>query len=187
MIFNKVYRKLPEYINKLSSLLRIVHLTLQYPSLRIKIGSNTYIGKNCKIVCVDGGKMILENVYINYGCFIYCEQGATLTIKNSYIGMNSVIVAVNSIDIENNCEIAEMVVIRDQNHKHDLSDTPIAKQGLDAASIVIGSNVWVGAKATILKGVRIGKNSIVGANAVVTKSYPEQSIIAGVPAKKINK
>jgi acetyltransferase-like isoleucine patch superfamily enzyme len=183
MIFNKIYRKNLEYFHKIGSILRHIQLKLKYPDLKIIFGKNSFIGKNCSIICVDGGKMILKNAHINNGCHIFCGQNAELIIDSSFIGMNSVIVAKEKIIINKHCEIAEMTVIRDQNHKHDHSDTPIAQQGMVSSPIIIGSNVWIGAKATILQGVNVGKNSIIGANAVVTKSIPEKSTAVGVPAK----
>jgi acetyltransferase-like isoleucine patch superfamily enzyme len=52
---------------------------------------------------------------------------------------------------------------------------------------VIEDNVWIGESVVILPGVTIGKNSIIGANAVVTKSIPENSIAGGNPARIIKK
>ncbi len=183
MILNKLYRKIIEYLDILRSKFVIFNLRIKYPY--IQITGKTYIGKNCKIVCVDKGKMLLHNAHINYGCFIYCGENAELTIESSYIGMNSVVAATKKIHIYPHCEIAEMVTIRDQNHQHNRSDTPISQQGITSAPIIINSNVWIGAKATVLKGVTIGKNSIIGANAVVTKNIPEKSVAVGVPAQVI--
>ena len=53
------------------------------------------------------------------------------------------------------------------------------------AAVVIEDDVWTGANVTILKGVTIGRGSVVAAGAVVTKSCPPYSIIAGVPAKVV--
>jgi len=180
----KLYRKAFDIKSKVDSKFRILHLKLKYPSLIIK--GNTFIGKNCDIVCVDGGKMILNNAHINYGTYLHCEKNAALIIDSSYIGMNSVIVSLTNIHIKPNCEIAEMVVIRDQNHRHDLSTTPISQQGHETDLIIINENVWIGAKSTILKGVVIGENSIIGAHSLVNKSFPSNSKLIGIPAKKIN-
>lgn len=62
-------------------------------------------------------------------------------------------------------------------HSHDKSITPIK----------IGKNCWLGANSVILPGVELGDNVIVGAGAVVTKSFPEKVILGGVPAKIIGK
>lgn len=67
--------------------------------------------------------------------------------------------------------------IYDCNEKRQENDLPI----------VIEDGVWCGANVTILKGVTIGKDSIVAAGAVVTKSFPPYSIIGGVPAKLLKK
>ena len=54
-------------------------------------------------------------------------------------------------------------------------------------AVVIGKNVWIGDKVSILSGVTIGDNAVIGANSVVTKSVPEGCIVAGVPARVIKK
>lgn len=182
-MFFRIYRKITEKADKIRSSLRILNLKIKYPG--IKISGNSYIGKNCIIICVDGGNMELRNAHINYGSFVFCAKGAQLFIDSTYIGMNSVVVAVNKIHIKQHCEIAEMVVIRDQDHQHNLSNIPIKEQGFNSKPIIINENVWIGAKATILKGVEIAENSVVGANAVVTKSITKPSVVAGVPAREI--
>lgn len=184
-MFFRMYRKIVEKLDKVLSSLRILNLKIKYPG--IKISGNTYIGKNCQIVCVDGGNMELRNAHVNYGSFVFCAKGAQLVIDSTYIEMNSVVVAVNKIHIKQHCEIAEMVVIRDQDHQHNLSEIPIKQQGFISKPIIINENVWIGAKATILKGVEISANSVVGANAVVTKSIVKPSVVAGIPAKEIIK
>ena len=92
----------------------------------------------------------------------------------------------DSLNIRKNVEIAEMVVIRDQDHKFDFSDTPISRQGFHHKPIVIGNNTWIGAKASILKGSIIGNNCLVGAHSLTRESlYPDGSLIVGTPARVI--
>ena len=90
-----------------------------------------------------------------------------------------------SLIIGDDALLAEMVSIRDHDHRFDALDTPIREQGMICAPIVIGRNVWIGAKVSVVKGVTIGDNAIIGANAVVTRDIPANAIAAGVPARVI--
>ncbi|HAX1042357.1 TPA: sugar O-acetyltransferase, partial [Enterococcus faecium] len=65
------------------------------------------------------------------------------------------------------------------NHLTD----PKERRGLLVKPIHIKKNAWIGAGATILPGVTIGENAIVAANATVTKDVPDNTIVAGIPAK----
>ena len=78
------------------------------------------------------------------------------------------------------------VVIYGRDHIFARTDIPMMDQGMSPfAPIVIEDDVWVGAAAIILKGIRIGKGAIVTAGAVVTDDVPHHSIVGGVPARVI--
>lgn len=78
------------------------------------------------------------------------------------------------------------VVMLTAGHRHDRLDVPMGMQGGDEISpIVIEDDVWIGQRVIILPGVTIGHGSIIGAGAVVTKSFPPYSVIGGNPAKLI--
>ncbi len=62
---------------------------------------------------------------------------------------------------------------------------PYRMAGMRSAPICIGNNVWVGAKATVTRGVSIGDNAVIGANSVVTENIPSNAIVAGCPARVI--
>ena len=100
-------------------------------------------------------------------------------------GHHCTLAALDSLRIGEDCLLAEMVSIRDHDHRFDDLEIPIREQGAVSAPVVLGKNVWLGAKVTVLKGVTIGDNAIVGAGAVVTKDIPENAICAGVPARVI--
>lgn len=185
MLVNKVYRKVFDLKDEILSKVRIIHLKLKYPN--INICKKTYIGRGCVILCMDDSTLELNNVHVSNYSKISSNHGATVKITNGYIGPFVSIVARKEIIIESNFSIAEMVVIRDQNHNFNFSDTPISEQGFNSSPIHIKDNVWIGAKATILKGVTIEKNSIIGAHAVINKSVNESTITVGVPGKTIIK
>lgn len=182
MILSKIYRKSFEILSKIASFSRIIHIRLKYPSVKINFGS--FISPNCQIACANDSKIILENAYLAPGVIINADMGGEVNIRNSYIGFYSVIIAIDSIMIEDYCEIAEMVVIRDQNHNFGQGKL-LRNSGLSSSPIKIEKNVWIGAKASILKGVTLGGDSVIGANSVVTKSVPSRTVFAGIPAKLI--
>jgi acetyltransferase-like isoleucine patch superfamily enzyme len=64
-------------------------------------------------------------------------------------------------------------------------ERPIRVQGIYMRDVEVGSNVWIGYGACILRGVRVGDNAIVGANSVVTKDVPANAVVAGSPARII--
>ena len=73
-----------------------------------------------------------------------------------------------------------------RNHRSDRVDVPMMQQGFEEERpVVIGDDVWIGDRVTILPGVHIGRGCIIGAGAVVTKDIPEYTVAAGVPARVI--
>ena len=182
-LVNKIYRKIIDFKSSFFSFCRIIHYRLKYPALDIDL--NSTISKNCDFVCVDKSKMVIRKTHFGPGAFIVTGTGGTLIINDSYIGPNCVIVAKEFIEIGKYCSIAEMVVIRDQDHKY--GENLIRNSGEVTGRITIGENVWIGAKATLLKNISIGCNSVIGANSLVNKSFPTGSVIAGVPAREIKR
>jgi len=106
--------------------------------------------------------------------------------------------------IGNNCEINENVYIQSaiigdyvliaQNvsilsvtHKFNDRDLPIIEQGFSTVQpVLIEDDVWIGRNVTIMPGLRLGKGSIIGTGAVVTKDVPPYKIMGGIPARIIN-
>jgi len=112
-----------------------------------------------------------------------------LVIKDN-VGISSVaVVCHNSITIGNNVLIGGNTVIYDTDfHSMDYLErtgTPEILSNVKTAPVFIDDNAFIGAHSIILKGVTIGKNSIIGAGSLVSKSIPPNEIWAGNPAKKI--
>ncbi len=78
------------------------------------------------------------------------------------------------------------VMIITRNHHFERTDVPMQQQGYwPAKPVIIGDDVWIGCRVTIMPGVTIGKGAIIAAGAVVTKDVAEYAIVGGVPAKLI--
>jgi acetyltransferase-like isoleucine patch superfamily enzyme len=78
-----------------------------------------------------------------------------------------------------------MVAVYGFNHGFSRVDRPIYTQVSTVTGIKIGDDVWIGTNAVVLDGCQIGSHSVVAAGAVVTKSFPEYSIVAGNPARRV--
>jgi len=133
----------------------------------ILIGNNVMIGRNTVISCKNGNITIGDNTNVAMNCFI---QSA----KEVMIGRNVLF-------------SAYCYVIGGGDHKTDRTDIPIITQGQVARGINIEDNCLLGAGVMVQDGVMIGRDSIVGTGAVVTKFIPEFSIAAGIPAKVLRK
>lgn len=105
--------------------------------------------------------------------------------ERSFCAGNCVFASNAGIKIGANVMIADAVSIRDSDHGFHHADRPMIDQELTVAPVTIEDDVWIGHGAIILKGVRVGKGSIVSAGAVVTKDVAPGEIVAGVPAKWI--
>ena len=101
----------------------------------------------------------------------------------SAIGHNCIIGGHGGVKIGKYTMIGGQTYIISSNHKFDDLDIPYMLQGECTKEIIIGNNVWIGANCTILPGVTIGDNCIIAAGSVVTKSFPNNFMIAGNPAK----
>ncbi|WP_017729961.1 acyltransferase [Nafulsella turpanensis] len=105
----------------------------------------------------------------------YLEIGCNSRINGCHISASEKVI------IGKNVRISQYVLIMD-NDFHQLNDH--FAEGKKQA-IIIEDDVWIAAKATILKGVKIGKGAVVAAGAVVTRDVPPYTVVAGVPAKHI--
>lgn len=133
----------------------------------------------------DGGDCILEDgVSLQRYAHLVARGGRLSIGARTLIGQGSIIVSREKIAIGADCLIAEYVTIRDQNHVFGPGQVT-AESGFVNSPIIVEDNVWIGAKATILPGVRIGSGSVIGAGAVVTRNIPANSVATGVPARVI--
>jgi maltose O-acetyltransferase len=114
----------------------------------------------------------------------HCDCGKNIHVGDDFLtNYNVTILDVAKVTIGNYCLIGPNTLITTVGH-------PLDKMGRRerigiSKPVNIGDDVWIGGNVTILPGVNIGNNVIIAAGAVVTKDIPDNSVVGGVPAKKI--
>lgn len=148
----------------------------------ITIGDDTWFGEGVFLTawdsfnCIHDGKPQVQHF------------NPSITIgKNCHFGVQNHITCTNKITIGDNLLTGKWVTITDNSHGEftleQLSIDPLKRPVVSKGPVIIGNNVWIGDKATILPNVSIGDGAIIAANAVVTKDVPSFSLVGGNPAK----
>lgn len=121
---------------------------------------------------------------VNITLPFYTEFGRHISFgKNIFINMGVMFTDLGGITIEDRVIIGPGAKFLSVNHPLE----PEKRRGIIVSPILIKENAWIGANATILAGVTVGKNSVVAAGAVVNKDVPDNVVVAGVPAKIVKK
>ena len=141
------------------------------------------IGKRCEIkgqlFSFEGGKILIgNNVFMNYNSFIGSMEAVTIG--------NDVIIATNVRIFDNNNHPTSPTQREMMSHNDFYGELWTWKYA-EHKPVVIGDNVWIGEFSAILKGVTIGKGSIVASHSVVTKDVPPYVIVAGNPARVVKR
>jgi acetyltransferase-like isoleucine patch superfamily enzyme len=130
-----------------------------------------------------------KDAWLNVADVNASSEPAIVIEDNCAIGAQTIISARNLIHIESDVLIAQWVLIVDHNHAYEDITVPIVNQGItEGGRIRIGRGSWIARGATIIcpKGeLTIGRNCVVAANSVVTRSIPDYSLVAGLPARII--
>jgi acetyltransferase-like isoleucine patch superfamily enzyme len=143
-----------------------------------------FFGKNLQLQISPRGKIRFGRfVWIGDGTKIRCHEGQVEIGPKTVLGQECTISAYRSVRIGEQCVIADRAMFIDFDHGVVEVERPIRLQGIYMRDVEVGSNVWIGYGACILRGVRVGDNSIIGTNSVVTKDVAANAVVGGVPAK----
>lgn len=165
-------------------------ITMRHPK-KILIGDNVVID-DYAVLDAKGehnrGIVIGNNVLIGRNTVLSCKNGDIQIGDNSNIAMNCFVQSAKEVNIGKNVLFAAYCyVIGGGNHRTDRTDIPIIAQGQVVKGISVEDNCWIGAGVKIMDGTTIGRDSIIGSGAVVTKDIPPFSVAAGVPARVMRK
>ena len=136
------------------------------------LGNYVVLGRNTRIESTGGLQSVGKGVKIG---------------DRSTFGNDCFFGAAGGVEIGDDVVAGQYIRFHSENHSYDDTDVLIKDQGVTHEGIRIGNNCWIGSGAVFLDGSELGDGCVVAANAVVTKKFPANSVIGGVPAKMIKK
>jgi acetyltransferase-like isoleucine patch superfamily enzyme len=143
-----------------------------------------FFGKRLQIQIGRGAEVRFGRFcWIGDGTKIRSHEGVVEIGAKTVFGQECTISSYQRVRVGEQCVIADRAMFIDFDHSVAEVDRPIRQQGIYKRPLEVGSNVWIGYNACFLRGVRVGDNSIVGANSVVTKDIPANAVAGGVPAQ----
>lgn len=173
----------------------LLYLFFSYLVTRLTVSSARLIRQPIDIrgkKGIDFGKSLTTGYHCRFETHATTKKKVLIFGKNVQINDFVHIAALEEVRIDDNVLIASKVFISDLEHgsysgdENDSTPFSIVKERpLSSKPVHIMKNVWLGEHVSVLPGVIIGENSIIGANSVVTKSIPPNSIACGSPAKVI--
>ena len=162
-----------------------------YGSGRFSRADLAAVGEN---VVIEEGALLLEPAHISIGSNVYIGHYAVLrgydrnemVIGNdTWIGQFCYINSAGGVEIGSRVGIGPAVKIMSSKHGEEGRDVPVLMCELEFAKVTIADDCDIGMGAVVLPGVTVGRGSIVGAGAVVTRDVQPYTVVAGVPARKI--
>jgi acetyltransferase-like isoleucine patch superfamily enzyme len=153
---------------------------------RMETDGPVFFGRDLQLQIAKGAKVRFGRfVWVGDGTKIRCHEGEVAIGQKTVLGQECTISAYQRVRIGEQCVIADRAMFIDFDHNVSDVEQPIRRQGIYKRDVVVGSNVWIGYGAQILRGVSVGDNAIIGASSVVTRDIPANAVAAGTPARVI--
>lgn len=166
------------------------NVTLRHPH-RITLGDRVVIGDGCTLDAKGrGGEgiVIRDNVFLGTGSILSMAGGGIEIDEGANIGSYCRIGTFGRTRIGKKALLAAYCYVVGATHRTDRLDIPILDQPNDTkGGAVVGDGTWLGARVTVLDGVTVGRDAIVGAHAVVTHDLPDYAVARGIPAKVVRR
>jgi acetyltransferase-like isoleucine patch superfamily enzyme len=145
-----------------------------------------FLGRGLELLIARRGEIRFGRfVWIGDGTKIRCHEGSVEIGAKTVMGQECTISAYQHVRIGEQCVIADRAMFIDFDHGVVEVERPIRVQGIYKRDVEVGSNVWIGYGACVLRGVKVGDNAVIGTNSVVTKDVPANAVVAGIPARVI--
>ena len=175
----RIKRRIGRELNKLLQNLWLFELKKIYKN-RLLVGKGLVLGEKFSIHFDISNSEVLIGGSVQFRDFCQIRTGINSKLKvgnRVFFNNNCRIHCFHGITIGDDCQFGENVKFYDINHKFNDLSTMISKQGYNGGNIEIGKNCWFGSDVTILKGVKIGDNVVIGAGCLIYESIPPNVIV----------
>jgi acetyltransferase-like isoleucine patch superfamily enzyme len=146
-----------------------------------------FLGRNVELYARKGyGRLVIGRwVHIGQGNAIRCHEGTLRIGDKCVFGKDNTVNCYLDIEFGAATIVADWVYVCDFDHVFSDITVPIKDQGIVKTPVRVGPDVWVGTKATLLRGVNVGRGCVLAAHTVVNKDLPDYSVAVGVPARVV--
>ena len=146
-----------------------------------------FLGKRVDLYARKGyGRMVIGRwVHFGNGNAMRCHEGNLRIGDKCVFGKDNTVNCYLDIEFGATTIVADWVYICDFDHRFDDVTIPIKDQGIVKSPVRIGPDVWVGTKVTVLRGITIGRGSVIAAHALVNRDIADYSVAVGVPVRVI--
>jgi len=164
---------------------RLLRLRLCHPEVVLR--GMVFLGRNVEIEARRGyGRLEIGRwVHIGDGNSLRCHEGSMRIGDKVVLGRHNTLNCYLDVEVGAASIIADWVYVTDFDHRTEDVHVPIKDQGIVKSPVRIGPDTWIGVKASVLRGSRIGTGCVLGAHAVVRGDVPDHSIAVGAPARVV--
>ncbi|MBC7252223.1 MAG: acyltransferase [Anaerolineae bacterium] len=168
------------------------HVRLCIPA-NIHLGRNVYLDYGTYLHACPQGIFIGDDTFVMHGSELHVynfrglSQSGIWVGRNCFIGEFSLIRGQGGVHIGDYVLLAPRVQLLAVDHLYEDVTRPVIEQGIRGRGITIEDGAWIGGGAIVLDGVRVGRNSVVGAGSVVTRDVPPYTVAVGAPARVIKR
>jgi acetyltransferase-like isoleucine patch superfamily enzyme len=164
---------------------RLLRFRLANPHVVLR--GMVFLGRDVEVYARPGfGRLEIGRwVHIGDGNSLRCHEGSLRIGDKVVLGNLNTVNCYLDVEIGAATIVADWVYVTDFDHVIDDVRVPMKDQGIVKSPVRIGPDCWVGVKVTVLRGTRVGRGSVLGANAVVRGDVPDWSVAVGTPARVV--
>ena len=164
---------------------RFLRLRLRHP--QVVTEGFVFLGRDVEITARRGyGRVVLGRwVHLGDRCSLRAHEGTLRIGAKTVLGREDTLNCYLDLEVGPRCIVADWVYMGDFDHRFDDLHVPIKDQGIVKTPVRVGADVWVGVKASVLRGAQVGDGCVLAAHTVVRGEVPAGSVVAGVPGRVV--